>query len=339
MAGRAGIGGDGASVEPLVAVNIALMSLRKSLPSLGSFATFQVAARHLSFTRAADELNVTQAAISQQIRLLERAVGRDLFHRHHNAMSLTPDGAMLLEAVQQGLGTIGAAVDVLRGPAELDATITIAATAGVAHGFLWPLIQAYRSSHPEVRFVVLSSDEDDAVPNFEEVDLAIVCGTERFDPGDEMHFLFSEIVQPVASPDYLTREGPFETPESLTAARLLELHRSHWLAAGIGWQPLDWSTWFAAQGVEVKPAAATFSSNSYPLLMDAALASEGVLLGWRHLTQNAIDAGQLVHASSFTLVRERGNFLKLNPGSSTKGFHVRAFSEAILASAKSLRTD
>lgn len=312
------------------------MPLRHPLPSLGSFATFQVAARHLSFTRAAEELNVTQAAVSQQIRLLEKGVGRDLFHRQHNAMSLTSDGTMLLKAVRQGLGTISAAVDILRGSEEADATISVAATAGVARGFLWPLMEAYKADHPDVCFTLLSSDDDDAVHAFNEVDMAIVCGIERFDPGEEMHFLFNEIVQPVASADYLARHGPFETPQSLTEARLLELHASHWLAAGIGWQPLDWSTWFATQGVEVNAVRASFVSNSYPMLLDAALAGEGVMLGWRHLTQNLVNAGRLVHASPLTVVRERGNFLMVRPGPDGASAHKAAFANAILEAARAL---
>ena len=87
---------------------------RRHLPSLGALATFEVAAKHLSFTTAAKELNITQGAVSQQIRLLERALEVPLFVRLHNALELTPAGSELFAAVAEGLDAISAGVGLLR---------------------------------------------------------------------------------------------------------------------------------------------------------------------------------------------------------------------------------
>ena len=96
-----------------------LRSNKKNLPSLGSFATFEVAAKHLSFTAAARELNVSQTAISQHIRYLERALELSLFVRKHNSLELTPQGSQLLKCVSEGLGSISSGVMQLCGERKL----------------------------------------------------------------------------------------------------------------------------------------------------------------------------------------------------------------------------
>lgn len=87
---------------------------RRHLPSLGTLATFEVAAKHLSFTLAARELNITQGAVSQQMRLLEKALEIDLFLRKHNALELTPAGSDLFGAVAAGLDRISGGIDLLQ---------------------------------------------------------------------------------------------------------------------------------------------------------------------------------------------------------------------------------
>ncbi|MDQ7774575.1 LysR substrate-binding domain-containing protein [Paracoccus aminovorans] len=281
---------------------------RRHLPSLGAFATFEVAAKHLSFTLAARELNVTQGAVSQQIRLLERALEVALFIRKHNALELTPEGASLFSAVTAGLDTISAAVSVLAGD-EGPQTITVSATDGMALFWLQPLIDSYRALHPEVGFVVLASDADDTLRNYADVDVAFLCGNERCEVGEEMHFLFPETAQPVCSPEFLARHGPFEDPDSLNRVNLLHLHDRHWSADAIGWQPLGWAEWFRAQGAQWAKAPASLSTNKVSLLMAAAMAGEGVMLGWHHMVREPIARGRLVFAHPAPLTAGRGNFL------------------------------
>lgn len=312
------------------------MSHRKSLPSLGALVTFQVAARHLSFTRAGDELNVTQAAISQQIRLLEKGLGKPLFVRLRNGLALTAEGAALLGAVRQGIGTIASAVETLRDDSRDASSVTISATAGVAQFFVWPLVRAYRRSHPGVHFALLASDEDPSLHALEEVDLAIVCGIERFKAGDELSFLFNEVVEPVCSPGYRDRHGPFDTAEAIAEADLLDLHDRHWQGGNIGWQPLGWADWFAARGLD-RPRRAAFCTTSYAVLVDAARSSAGVMLGWRHMLQPCLEAGELVVANPACLERERGSFLKLDRDRIGHNPHAVAFAEVIMAAARRLR--
>ena len=285
---------------------------RRHLPSLGSFATFEVAAKHLSFTAAANELHVSQAAVSQQIRSLETALELRLFIREHNTLKLTPQGEMLSKAVQSGLDTICTTVKELT-RAEEPQVITFSATLGAARLWLKPLIRQYNEVEPQVGFVVLASDEDDTLRKFDNVDLSLICGSERCDVGEELYYLFPETVRPVCSPTYLERFGPFDDPNSLNSANLLDLHDKHWSAGAIGWKPITWAKWFEENDASCTKMHYGFVTNNYPMLVDAAIAGEGVILGWQHMVSNHIENGQLCVANTRSLRVERGNFLRVNP--------------------------
>lgn len=282
---------------------------RRYLPSLGVLATFEVAAKHLSFTLAAKELNITQGAVSQQIRLLEKALEVDLFIRKHNAMELTPAGSALFGAVAAGLDTISAGVGLLQ-PETQPETVTVSATDGVAAYWLKPLIDSFRADHPSVGFVILASDEDDTMRNYSGVDLSLLCGNERCEVGEELHFLFPEAAQPVCSPVYLAAYGPFPDAQSLNRANLLHLHERHWSADAIGWQPLGWDQWFRAQGASWEKGPSSLSTNKVALLIEASLSGEGVMLGWQHMVQAYLADGRLVLAHPGVVTAGRGNFLR-----------------------------
>jgi DNA-binding transcriptional LysR family regulator len=282
---------------------------RRHLPSLGAMATFEVAAKHLSFTLAAKELNITQGAVSQQIRLLEKALGVGLFVRKHNALDLTPAGADLFVAVAAGLDTISAGVGLMQ-PATQPETVTISATNGMAAYWLKPLIDSFRADHPTVGFVILASDEDDTMRNYAGVDLSLLCGNERCEVGEELHFLFPEAAQPVCAPAYFAAHGPFPDAQSLNGANLLHLHERHWSADAIGWQPLGWEQWFRAQGGRWNRGPASLSTNKVAILIEAALAGEGVMLGWRHMVTRYLADGRLVLAHPAVITAGRGNFLR-----------------------------
>ncbi|MDO8327594.1 MAG: LysR substrate-binding domain-containing protein [Cypionkella sp.] len=282
---------------------------RRHLPSLGALATFEVAAKHLSFTLAARELNITQGAVSQQIRLLEKALEVELFLRKHNALELTPAGGDLFAAVSAGLDTISAGVGLLQ-PETQPETVTISATNGMAAYWLKPLIDSFRADHPTVGFVILASDEDDTMRNYSGVDMSLMCGNERCEVGEELHFLFPEAAQPVCAPGYLATHGPFPDAHSLNRANLLHLHERHWSADAIGWQPLGWEEWFRAQGARWERGPFSLSTNKVALLIEAALAGEGVMLGWQHMVARYLAQGRLVLAHPAPITAGRGNFLR-----------------------------
>lgn len=302
---------------------------RRHLPSLGALATFEVAAKHLSFTLAGNELNVTQAAISQQIRGLEKSLGTALFVRKHNSLELTSSGQAILSAVSSGLDRICDALNTFNAPE--DATlITCSGTNAASTYWLKPYMDGFRALHPDVRFVLLASDEDDTLRNFDEVDVSFICGNERCDVGETLHYLFPEIVEPVCSPDYLARHGPFPNPAAIADVELLTLHQKHWSSEAIGWFPITWNDWFEANGVEGPTGLPRVVSNSYPILIEAAVAGQGLVLGWHHIVRSLVAEGRLLMPFNSPLRVDRGNYLKVNKSSLDKPL-VQEFIEFILA--------
>ena len=203
----------------------------------------------------------------------------------------------------------------------------------MASFWLKPLIDRFRQSHPEIGFVVLASDADDTLRNYSEVDLSILCGNERCEVGEELHFLFPEVAQPVCTPAFLEAHGPFDDATSLNRVNLLHLHDRHWSAEAIGWQPLGWKEWFRAQGATWAGAPFSLSTNKVNLLMAATLAGEGVMLGWQHMVRAPIRDGRLVLAHPGPLTIGRGNFLNCRQ-KSLKRPGVAAFVDHMLASLK-----
>jgi DNA-binding transcriptional LysR family regulator len=199
----------------------------------------------------------------------------------------------------------------------------------MARYWLAPRIRAFRERYPEVGFTVLASDSDDTFRNYARTDMSLLCGNERSQAGEEMHFLFAEIAQPVCTPEFLERHGPFRTPEQLNSVNLLHLHDSHWSAEAIGWHPLGWAEWFKAQGAQIQQASSSLSSNKVSLLLEACLTGEGVMLGFPHLIEQHLNNGKLVTAHEGTVSAGRGNFLICRP-SSLQRPEVALFRNALL---------
>lgn len=281
---------------------------RRHLPSLGALATFEVAAKHLSFTLAARELNVTQGAISQQVKALEQALGVPLFLRKHNGLELTAEGLGLAASVAEGLDRITEGVAALQPGAEV---ITISATDALAAYWLKPLCDGFRADHPGASFTILASDEDAGLSQYSGVDIALLCGNERFEVGDALHLMYPEVGQPVCSPAFLAQHGPF-TVESLNETNLLHLHDRHWSSGAIQWPPLGWAEWFQAQGARLA-APSSLATNKVTLLTEACLAGEGVMLGIHNLVRGFIETGALVWAHPGQVTAGRANFMKCDP--------------------------
>ncbi|WP_457588820.1 LysR substrate-binding domain-containing protein [Ensifer canadensis] len=250
---------------------------------LNALACFEAAGRHANFTRAAKELRVTQAAVSKQIKALEVQLNTQLFLRGNRAVALTESGKRLFEGVSAGMKTIGDAVeDISRAnqPTELVITTTVA----MASLWLMPHIASFRAEHPEISIKLIATD---ALLDFNQdrVDVAI-----RYGHGDWPHldcaFLFGVHFLPVCSPSYLAA-FPMHSVEDIRNSRLLYLE-------GPAARYQEWEWWFACNGVEVEKLDAELSFNNYPLLVQAALAGQGVLLAWGNVIDQYIEGGALV---------------------------------------------
>jgi LysR family glycine cleavage system transcriptional activator len=258
---------------------------RRRLPPLNALRAFEAAARHLNFSRAADELSVTPGAVSQQIQNLEDYVGAALFKR-------TPKGLLLTDAAQTALPALREAFDRLAEAASLltaavdGRRLTLTAPPSFAAKWLVPRLGAFEQAHPQVD-VWLSAAIELVDLAAGEVDVAIRYGAGRY-PGLEVHRLFSETVIPVASPEHLATQ-PLITPADLANHILL-----HDGSPDLDDSCPDWSMWLAARGLKTIDGMRGPRFNQSSLVIEAAVNGRGVALAKRTLAQADLEAGRLV---------------------------------------------
>lgn len=285
------------------------------LPPLTALRAFEAAARHLSFAKAADELNVTPAALSFQIKSLEEHFGGPLFHRLNRAVMLTEAGELLAPGASVGFEALQAAWRTARKSQD---TSVITVTAGPAFTAKWlaPRLFAFAEAHPEIdlRFAaslkLMDFSRDD-------IDIAI-----RFGPVHEVEEadLYSEKFMdewatPMMHPDLAVR---YPTIESLAHAPLLHQTDLDWLPARI-----DWPAWFKAAGMTVDEFhGAAFSQADHAL--DAAAAGAGVVLGRVTLADKALKEGRLV-APFPIMITTKAHYRVLCPQGAELRPHIAAF--------------
>lgn len=267
------------------------METRRRLPPLNALRAFEAAARHLNFSRAADELSVTPGAVSQQIQNLEDYIGAALFKR-------TPRGLLLTDAAQTALPALREAFDRLAEAASLltaavdGRRLTLTAPPSFAAKWLVPRLGRFEAIHPQVD-VWLSADMDLVDFAAGDVDLAVRYGGGAY-PGLEAIRLIQETVIPVMSPG-LNAANPLAEPCDL--ARHVLLHDG---SPDADDSCPDWQMWLAARGVKGVDGARGPRFNQSSLVIEAALAGRGVALAKRTLAQDDIDAGRLVAPMAIT---------------------------------------
>ena len=282
---------------------------------------FEAAARHLSFTAAARELRSTQSAVSQQIRALEEQLGLTLFERIYRGVRLTEAGQALFVGVQEGFATIDRTIDRLQ-HRHRHPHVNILTDFSFAAYWLMPRLPSFRELHPhiDVRIVTNQGVLDWRT---QEVDIAILFCDERSLAGG-MPQLFREEVLPVCSPGFLQQHGPIENLETLIKAPLLTLTAEQ----GQSW--LDWPSYFAQlAGIDYLEAS-ELTFNNYTLLIQAAIAGQGVGMGWHGLIDDLLDSGMLVGLSDLRLGTPRGYGL-IDARPDSPGEAKRAFQEWVLA--------
>jgi LysR family glycine cleavage system transcriptional activator len=258
---------------------------RRRLPPLNSLRAFEAAARHLNFSRAADELSVTPGAVSQQIQNLEDYVGAALFRR-------TPKGLLLTDAAQTALPALREAFDRLAEAASLltaavdGRRLTLTAAPSFAAKWLVPRLGKFESLHPQVD-VWLSAGMDLVDLTAGEVDVAIRYGAGRY-PGLETTRLLGETVLPVISPELLA-QTPLSEPNDLVGHILL-----HDGSPEPDDSCPDWPMWLAARQVKGVDGARGPRFNQSSLVIEAAVNGRGVALAKRTLAQADLEAGRLV---------------------------------------------
>lgn len=253
--------------------------------SLNALLVLEAAVRHGSFTKAGEELSLTQPTVSRHIATLEARIGRLLFRRDHNQIQPTDVARALADAVSLGLGH---AESVWERLAKQDDQrgLVLACSFTFAENWLLPRFSELRKLLGDKTIRITTFDWLDEFDN-NRADLAVVWGRPQV-PGQTRLPLFAEQVYPVCSPEYL-RDHPdiVSSPNELCRANLLHLD------VGDD-QVLTWRRWFAARSIEYTAGQGRNLFDSYPFLLRAVQSGEGIGLGWRHLTDRFVEDGSLV---------------------------------------------
>jgi LysR family glycine cleavage system transcriptional activator len=298
--------------------------LNRRLPPLNSLRAFESAARHLSFKKAADELHVTPAAISQQIRTLEEHCGVTLFHRLTRALRLTEAGQAALPPLREGFDRLAEAAEAMRAPGTAGVlTVSVAPSFGAK--WLVPRLDRFRSAHPEFDIRI---DATDALAKFagDGVDVALRYGRGAY---RNLHadLLMPEVAFPVCSPRLLERGPPLRQPEDLR----------HYTLLHVQWKMEDdaapnWRMWLRAAGVTGVNAerGPRFSADS--MTVEAAVEGQGVALASGALVEGDLRAGRLVRPFPPSVCQETAfSYYLVYPEARAQETKVTAFRDWVLA--------
>ena len=272
-----------------------MKELRDLVGSVHHLAVFHTAAHHESFTHAAEELCVTQPAVSRSIRALEAALGVSVFRRGHRSVTLTEEGRLLYHSVSAGFERMLETARQLHRRTR-ESHVTVITSSAFANYWMLPRLSDFRR---RLRDIGLRVQISDRYPDLSEepAALAIWWGDGSW-PGCDSLLLASEEVFPIASPAFLKAWKGKSDPESLAGERLIHLEEPFISA-------LTWSGWFAAMDVEYHDDGQGLWCNDYTATMHAAMAGEGIALGWRHVVDGLLEKGLLVRVGDRAARRER----------------------------------
>lgn len=262
------------------------------LPGTGSLKVFEAAGRHLNFTRAAQELHVTPAAVSHQIKEFEEQLGERLMERTSRSMRLTEAGQILHVAVGEALAGLNRALQQLQ--RGITRRIKVSASTSIAAKWLVPRLDDYMQLHPGAE---VQLDVSDRVRDFsrDEIDVAIRFGNGNY-PGSRADRLFDNTIFPVCSPALLTSKKPLKHPRDLLQHRLIHVE---WSGQGVTWP--NWRMWMLAAGVsDYNETSGLYLDNS-GLALQAAVDGQGVALGDSSLVSDDLAAGRLVQPFALTI--------------------------------------
>jgi len=274
------------------------------LPPVNLFRVFDAAARHGSFTTAAEELCVTQSAVSQQVRQLEDLLEVRLFRRMPRRVELTREGTALASAVHEAMALLVRACDRIADP-KVPAVLCVNAPAAIASRWLVPRLKRFMQLNPQVKVTLLASSDP---VNFDrqDIDVAIRWGHGRW-PGARVESLGSDRLFPVCAPSLLREGPPIQGPADLARHTLLQVvDRSLW------------ATWFAAAGAVGVGFDETLYFNDAGLMLDAAVQGQGVALASHMLAESDLKSGRLVRLFETEIETGEGFHVLTSPDFSEK---------------------
>ncbi|MBO6519011.1 MAG: transcriptional regulator GcvA [Rhodospirillales bacterium] len=278
--------------------------MNRRLPSLNAMRAFEAAARHLSFTKAAEELNVTQAAISHQVKALEDQIGILLFQRRNRQLILTDAGQTLLPDLIDAFDAMDAAVTRVK-RRDQSGILTVATMDSLAATWLMPRLARFREDNPDIDIRLATSDIS---VDYERngIDIGIRYGRGNW-PGLIAEELMREDIFPVCAPELIEKGPGLKKPADLRHFPLIHDDMTE-----------DWAMWLKAAGLtDIDPQRGTGFTHSN-LVIQAAINGEGVALGRGLLVADSIAAGKLVAPFDLLLTAEYRYFV-----ASTESNHDR----------------
>jgi LysR family transcriptional regulator of beta-lactamase len=287
--------------------------MRPYLP-LNALRAFESSARHLSFTRAALELNVTQAAVSQQVRVLEERLGATLFKRLPRGLAITDEGLALRPVLSDAFDRIEAVLRQFEG-GHFHEVLTVGVVGTFAVGWLMPRLKAFHDAHPFVELRLLTNNNlvDLAA---EGLDFAIRFGDGTW-PGSRAQKLFDAPLSVLCTPEIAQR---LHTPADLAGEKLLRSYRAD-----------DWASWFVAAGLAPRPVRGPVFDSSR-LMVEAAMQGAGVALAPASMFERDLSMGRL--ARPFDIDVQAGSYWltwqKARPATPA----MRAFSQWLVKEAE-----
>ncbi|MEM7207354.1 MAG: transcriptional regulator GcvA [Pseudomonadota bacterium] len=275
-----------------------------AIPPLSGFRAFDAAARHLSFTLAAKELFVTQAAVSQRIKQLEEQLGFRLFVRRARALDLTEEGRQLAPVVARSVNAIAEAIDAIKAD-ERSGPLTVSTLPSFAMKWLIPRLSDFNRYHPEIELRIHADDTpvDFSVGGIDVAVRYVFADT----PGLHAVPLMREEVFPVCSPALLKRSHKLEEPDDLRHFVLIHDETDSRFGEP-NCHGLDWETWCRAVGVEIDTRSGLFF-NQGDMVIAAAVEGQGVAITRTSLAQDDIDAGRLVRLFESNVMASGGYWI------------------------------
>jgi DNA-binding transcriptional LysR family regulator len=280
------------------------------MPSLRAVKSFVAAAKYLNFTRAAEALCVTQAAISRQIRELESSLEVKLFRRTGRAVELTPAGAIFFDACYLSFVNISQAAQRIQNATEGRQKLNICCSPAFYSLWLADRLPAFITTHPNIDINLTTTNNFLQLENGIKPDVYI---NKTSEPKEGYHgiALFYDLIYPVCSPQYLADNPHLNDIDSLRSVNLLNL--SPYGRSQVA-EHVDWGVWFSLHNCPLSVTDIAnikmSNSNDYNMLLKMALNHQGVCLGWQHLVSALISEGKLVRVGSLEIrLKEKKHFL------------------------------
>ncbi|WP_299878951.1 transcriptional regulator GcvA [uncultured Cocleimonas sp.] len=303
----------------------------RRLPPLNSIRAFEATARHLSFSKAAEELNVTPGAVSQQVKVLEDYLNLKLFKRKNRMILLTDEAQVCLPLLTEGLDKLAQSIDMIREQSN-DKPLTITASPTFTSRWLMPRLTNFQQKFPDIDVRIDASNDLADLVN-DDIDVGIRFGTGEY-PGLEADYLFSQNVIPVCNPELLKGQKKLETPEDLKNHTLLHAHGDYFF---IDKTHVDWEMWFATVGIKEIDARRGLHFSQHNLLVEAAIRSQGIALVGDVVVNEELKTGQLVKLFEDTDIPLKFSYYLIYSHAKSNLTRIKVFRQWLLDEVKKVR--